>query len=315
MPMVGDPAVFAIEWQETLANEARQGVIGHFCFWISGARLGDIDEEISLSMTAHWLRGFLSHAHERQLPLLKGSSKEDVFAYVFDPHHDWELDSHLRRVFFLGEVGGEAIRDKFKIVLLNDTSLGKQRIIWRDVLASTISETCVPDNTFDSIAERFLAACDIPVQLWELFQESRWEPVEFNGQTVYHKYKRQVRGWTVVRVSGLSHNPAFVQGLRVKSGKVDLEFEGQRTRDLIIWADAPLAERSFQVIGQQGAMLTIWNQWRLPGNSEFQGGTGNAGMLVSDAVNLVTLSCSDGSGKPDFQDLVVRLEFLRGTPR
>jgi immunity protein 42 of polymorphic toxin system len=313
--MIGDPAVFAIEWQETWANEARQGMIGHFCFWISGARLGDGDEEISLSMSAHWLRGFLSHAHERQLPFLEGSSKEDVLAYIFDSHHNWELDSHLRRVFYLQEVGGEAIRDKFKIVLLNDISLGKQRIIWEDCLASIISETWLPENTFDSIVERFLAACEIPVQLWELFQETRWEPVEFNGQMVYHKYKCQVRGWTEVRVRRLSHNPAFVQGLRVKSGKVDLEFEGQRTRDLIIWADTPLAESSCQVIGQQGVVLTIWNQWRLPGNAEPQGGTGNAGMLVSDVANVVTLSCSDGSGKPDFQDLVVRLEFLRGTPR
>lgn len=314
MPIVGDPAIFAIEWQETKADEARQTVNGHFCFWISGTRLGDFDEQISLAGTTHWLRLFLSHAHERQLPFLEGASKEDVFAYIFDPHHDWELDSHLRNVFYLGEIGGEAFRDKYFLVLINGTFLS-QRMIWKDNLTSVLSETYLPAYTFDSVAERFLAACVVPVQLGELFQESRWEPIEFNGQTVYHKYKRQVRGWSEVRVSRLSHNPAFVQGLRVKSGKVEIECKGQRTRDLILWSDTSLAESSFHVIGQQGAVLTFWNQWRLPGDNQPQGGTGNAGMLVSDVANVVTLSCSDGIGKPDFQDLVVRLEFLRGNPR
>jgi len=325
MALVGDRSSFAIEWEETAVDESRRWVRGHFCFWANGERIGQYEEELSLGDRAYWLRKFLSRAHERQLPALDGQPMEEVFAYIHglegapNPQRDWILDSHLRNVFYLDAVGGDAFLDHIDAILVNDESAGVQRLIWRDRgdwcdgAESRLSEAHLSDHTFDEVARQFLAACVVPIQLWELFEESRWAPITFRGQMVYHKYKRQVRGWTVVKVRRLRHNPAHVQGIRVKSGRVEMEFDGQRTRDLIIWADSQPEECSFRVIGQQGAMLTIWNQYRTPGESKPEGGWGNAGMLVEEQHEGVTLSRCDAMGPPDFQDLVVQIEFARGT--
>lgn len=326
MSVVGDPSVFAIEWQETRRDNLQHRVLGHFCFWVRGERIGDFDEIISLSSPVDGLRDVVSHAHERRIESLEGRPKEEIFAYIREGQvppelrQGWEYDSFLRQVFYLDHVGGDAFAYHWDVILLDDGAAGAQRLIWRDNRGwpiERLSKALLPDRTFDIVAEQFIAthAPMLPVTLWGMFHWSGKEPIEFNGMVVHHQYRRQVRGWTEVRVRRLRHNWEIPQVVRVKSGRVDLEFEGQRTRDLILWADSTPEECTFSVLGQQGAMLKIWNQWREPGVVGPCGSGGNSGMLVEQTCNGLRLSCSDGLGPLDFGDLVIELGFRRIAPQ
>jgi len=324
MPLVGDKSVFAIEWEETRRTETR--VYGHFCLWVSGRRIGDYEDTISLGVPIGFLESFLSHAGGRWLDILEGKSKEGVFAFVHGTvfgqgdetperlRHDYSFHSRLRTIFHLDDIGQETF-DDVEMILLDDRPSGMQRLIWRSPRDAPLQEIYLPNHVFDDVARQFLAACVMPVTLSDLFGLSGCAPIEFDGRTVHRKYSRQVRGWTVVHVRRLRHNPSVPQGLRINSGKVELEMDGRRARDIVLWADSEPEECALKVIGPQGAVLRMWNVWKEGGRPYIQGPSDNAGMMIDETLGGVTLSCSDGVGKTDFEDFVARLDFSQGSPQ
>jgi hypothetical protein len=223
----------------------------------------------------------------------------------------WSLHSRLGRLH-LSDIGNEAF-DQVDIVLLDDHLRHTQRLIWRDRRDMQLYDGDLPDQVFASISREFLAACVMPVTLADLFSTSGDRPIEVDGRMVHRKFQRQLQGWMEVHVKRLQYNTLIPQGLRIKSGKVELEYDGQRVRDLVLWADSSPQDCMLRVIGQQGAVLKCWNVWQSGGVAALQGPSDNAGMVIEEMSDGVRLLCSDGVGEPDFEDFIVELRFDRAT--
>lgn len=81
----GDVSVFAIEYEVTKTTPY---LMGYFCFWIGGVRVGTLDDEIMLSCMEQSLISYI-----KRLPTLENSSflgleKEKIFKRVFTREDD-----------------------------------------------------------------------------------------------------------------------------------------------------------------------------------------------------------------------------------
>lgn len=173
MDRVGDPLVFAIEWDVTWRQDRQ--IHGHLCFWVRGVPLGDCDEDVLLSATTAYLRAFLSHGNERHIPTLEGKSKEELYAYIHDsvyapidddesrqhalttyvdPHdlEDWGLHQYLRETFHLNDIGGTGF-SRLGPILVDEESGQVQRLMWHDDM---LHEALLPNHTFDAVSLRYL---------------------------------------------------------------------------------------------------------------------------------------------------------------
>jgi hypothetical protein len=173
MDTVGDPLVFAIEWDVTWRQDSQ--IHGYLCFWVHGVHLGECDEDVLLSATTAYLRAFLSHGNERHIATLEGKSKEEIYAYIHDsvyapiddddsrqhalttyvaPHdlEDWSLHGYLRQTFHLNDIGGSAF-SRLGPILVNEESRHVQRLIWHD---TTLHEALLPGHTFDEVSQQYL---------------------------------------------------------------------------------------------------------------------------------------------------------------
>jgi hypothetical protein len=220
MPLVGDPSLFAIEWQETWRDVTQ--VYGHYCLWVSGVRLGNYEDSISLRVPTGWLRNFLANADQHHIEFLDGASKEEIFAQVYDTvyssgsrDHNWALFERMRDVWqlqdiwslhsrlgrlHLSDIDNEAF-DQVEIVLLDDHLRHTQRLIWRDRRDMQLYDGDLPDQVFASISREFLAACVMPVTLADLFSTSGDRPIEVDGRMVHRKFQRQLQGWMEVHLT------------------------------------------------------------------------------------------------------------------
>jgi len=176
MDTVGDPLVFAIEWEVTWRQDRQ--FHGHVCFWVHSVPLGDCDEDVLLSATTAYLRAFLSHGSERHIPAREGKSKEELYAFIHDSVYapiddddrrhlaltsyveprdleDWGLHQFLRETFHLNDIGGRAF-SRLGPILVNEDSQQVQRLIWHD---NTLHEALLPNHAFDEVSQQYLERC------------------------------------------------------------------------------------------------------------------------------------------------------------
>jgi hypothetical protein len=146
--------------------------------------------------------------------------------------------------------------------------------------------------------------------LSQLFRESAGPTVEYKGLTVHGVVFRQVtkRGRFVVRF--IKAIPTPVQALLIDIDPGKLVIENTESPKMILRLDtSPDVIEVCYRPSHRGSRITIYNGWI---NEE--GGVDawmvHAGMLVEEAGNKMMLRCSDGRGKPTFDDLVVEIEFL-----
>jgi hypothetical protein len=176
---VGERATFAIEWEVTQRKE--QQILGNFCFWAAGMRVGDFSELISLSYSVNRATKFISHEEYRYVEFLNGKSKEEVLSYIYDTavvtirpaetvadaiqradkgpfanlSNDYNLHSTLMRLFHLNSIGQEAF-DEISIILFNDTVLSIERLIWRKTSIWQVFEQDLPFHQFEHVISMFL---------------------------------------------------------------------------------------------------------------------------------------------------------------
>ena len=179
MAIVGNSAVFAIEWNITRkCSDGKE--YANFCFWVNGLQLGDFQDEIIISSTVKYLANFLNHYSVRSIEFLSGRSKETIFSHIYDGvmfttsqnqrlhealmdakpektiKEDWIYHSQLRDIFHLDDVGGAAFLDKYNIILFNENCLKLQRIIWRNLKDMSLHEFTLSEHYFDDVAKIFL---------------------------------------------------------------------------------------------------------------------------------------------------------------
>lgn len=84
----------------------------------------------------------------------------------------------------------------------------------------------------------------------------------------------------------------------------------QEAKHIILWVDtAPSDVEIVCKAPRTGAVIRIWNAWRDSAGTT-QAWLRNAGMLVDATGAGVILRCSDGLGPPDFDDLIVKIQFV-----
>lgn len=145
--------------------------------------------------------------------------------------------------------------------------------------------------------------------LSEMFQESNGQPILVAGKLVRTIYERSVSPGAFFSIKRLAHSHKVVQGLRIKCNSGKLEVNGQSIVDVILWADTSPAEVTIKVVGKSETTVKFWNVWRFA--EIMQAWVGNAGICIEENGSTVRLECSDGIGEPDFDDLVVEVDFGR----
>lgn len=107
-------------------------------------------------------------------------------------------------------------------------------------------------------------------------------------------------------VRRLQSSASLVTGLRLKAVRGEIEVNGQRHAEIILWADTSPETVSLSVLSDAGCELKAWNVWRA--GDVVQAWVGNAGIAISEVGSAVTLECSGGGSETDFSALVVQIE-------
>jgi hypothetical protein len=94
--------------------------------------------------------------------------------------------------------------------------------------------------------------------------------------------------------------------LKLRGGHLDIN--EQQLDDVVLWTETSPSptHATIRATSRKPAALRVWNAWR-DNSGTMQAWIGNAGILVEEQSNEVTLKCSDGFDEPTFDDLIVKL--------
>lgn len=143
--------------------------------------------------------------------------------------------------------------------------------------------------------------------LSSLFQKSKGAPIEIDGrlaQPIYQTSIEAKRKEFLIRRLKATGSP--VQGLRMKVVNGEIEVNGQRHPEIILWSDTSPEAVVISILSKTGCELKAWNVWQA--GDIVQAWVGNSGLLINKIGKVVTLECSDGVGEIDFSNLVVQIE-------
>jgi hypothetical protein len=115
---------------------------------------------------------------------------------------------------------------------------------------------------------------------------------------------------TLVQVNIESYTADRPQGIRIKVRSGDVDIVGQRLDDVVLWTDTAPATTTATVhaTAANPTVVRVWNVWR-DKLGTMQAWIGDAGMLIEPTDAGTMLRCSDGLGRPSFDDLVVRIRI------
>ena len=140
-----------------------------------------------------------------------------------------------------------------------------------------------------------------------LFQKSKGAPIEIDGETVRPSFRLNLgKGSHRFMFRRLSAKAVPLQGIRLKVKAGHIETNGKQFQDVILWSDTSPEQVELIVHSKSGCEVIVWNSWKI--DDLIQAWVGNAGLLVDQEQNVITLHCSDGTGATDFSDLVVQIE-------
>ena len=161
MKIIGNREVFAFEY--TLLNKVDKYIFANLCFWIKGERIGDYEIECTISISLSFLEDFLEQYEHREYYKSYRLKKEVIFFELYDKFFQNSIkgfqESNMgkyQEYFWLDDVGDEAFRDKIGIILLNEPSVNRQRLIWKVFNTNTVNEAYIPMNYFDQHAKDFI---------------------------------------------------------------------------------------------------------------------------------------------------------------
>ena len=141
-----------------------------------------------------------------------------------------------------------------------------------------------------------------------LFQRSDGGSIDLGGRTVQPIFTMQLRkGRQEILIRRVKSKESPISGLRLKVKKGKVEVNGQQHSEIVLWVDASPADVLITTSCKSDCELKAWNVWRI--DDLMQAWVGNAGLVVDEGNESITLRCSDGAGDVDFDDFVVRIEL------
>ncbi|QIG39398.1 hypothetical protein G5T42_07805 [Microbacterium sp. 4R-513] len=148
------------------------------------------------------------------------------------------------------------------------------------------------------------------VPLAELFNTSKGEPIELDGELVHLwvEVGPLPQSRFTIELSAGTDRP---QALCIEARGGTLEVAGQRSTSIVLWTDTapPVIDLDAVPTTAQAVVLRFWNAWR--GTRDvMHTGMGNVGIRkVAPTANRLTLMCSNGWGPVNFQDLHVGMTW------
>ncbi|MFH7324190.1 hypothetical protein [Aeromicrobium sp. HA] len=138
------------------------------------------------------------------------------------------------------------------------------------------------------------------------FAEQQSNVIEWKGMTLHGLLEFESVP-DQLRLQFLAFKPRPVQGVQLRCRGGELEIDGVKATDFVLWTDtAPQTVTVTVHATGRSTTLKLWNVWR-GGLDVTQAWLGNSAIQVdrSDEPTALVLRCSDGEGEPDFEDLVV----------
>jgi len=144
--------------------------------------------------------------------------------------------------------------------------------------------------------------------LAERFIAQDGAPLEVNGQTVVNIYRRVVCEGQKISVRARTTMTVPSQGIRMKLSNGVIRINDQNLKEVVIWIDTAPEVFEFSCHPKTGpsSELKVWNCWR-DAYGIVQAWVGNAGMVVEEADDRVTLECSTGTREFDPSQLEITL--------
>jgi hypothetical protein len=142
-----------------------------------------------------------------------------------------------------------------------------------------------------------------------LFEASKGEPIMQDGSVLHRRCWIDVAGGDTLVLRFLSFTTEYIQGLRISAEQCQLTVERFTGKEIVLWTDsAPEQVRLEVVKSKKRARVGFLNVWKDREHETMMYALTSSAMRVSrtDDGELV-LRCSDGSGEPEFDDLVVQI--------
>lgn len=148
------------------------------------------------------------------------------------------------------------------------------------------------------------------------FISSRGGPIEYEGRELHLAFVLPVHAGDEIRIVFLRFTRELRQGVRIvtRGRGCKVSVGGRLLDDVVLWSDTAPREVLMTVHGGgKGAEIRIWNVWEDPiRGTMLQALSSGAIEIQPQPDRSVVLRCSDGSGEPEFDDLVI---LLRHGPR
>lgn len=146
--------------------------------------------------------------------------------------------------------------------------------------------------------------------LAERFARDQGSPQQVGDELVHGIYRRKVQAGTQISVRLRSGKTEPVQGVCMKLHRGQLAVESVSAAEIVLWTDTAPKDSSIRVASVKGdeAELRVWNCW-LGSHGSTDAWLGDAGMVIVEAGDTVTLRCSDGRPGFSSSDLIVELAF------
>lgn len=165
MMLVGDKALFAIEWHIETCVDA--WVFGHFRFWAKAQPIGNWEDSTSLGGVKNWMCAFAKEEGQRinvelfVLPLKEAFNILYDSVFVHTPKDGTE-QREVSRLFrhYISHLGMSAF-DTYDIFLIDGES--HQRLIWRSANDPKLNEVVLPRGEMQKIALVFCYEISKPI--------------------------------------------------------------------------------------------------------------------------------------------------------
>lgn len=128
--VAGTPAVLAVEVEPEQPVDP-EWVLGRFCLWVSGARIGDQEDVVTLKAVIAWWRSFVGDGESRWDEQLAGLEADAAFQLLYGSRFGDFPPSPVPDAdrFFVEQLGMSAF-DAYDVLLVDDPQ-GQQRLTWR----------------------------------------------------------------------------------------------------------------------------------------------------------------------------------------
>lgn len=145
------------------------------------------------------------------------------------------------------------------------------------------------------------------VALARLFAKGDHRKAMWDSTKIYSYLRLSINPGDTIRLTRQKSSPSRAQALKLALDKGELRANGVLMETAAVWSHSSPTEVTLEVVGRRARSIDIWNSWSLAGVESSW--IGNAAMTVTSEGLSHIISCSDGVGGVDFDDLVVRVDL------